>query len=40
VAHGQCALDAGPTAICHLHGDVARGDARAMRLMLDRAGRG
>jgi NAD(P)-dependent dehydrogenase (short-subunit alcohol dehydrogenase family)/uncharacterized OB-fold protein len=37
---GSVALDAGPTAICHLHGDVARGDRVKMRLMLDRAGRG
>lgn len=37
---GSVRLDAGPTAICHLHGDVARGDRVRLRLMLDRAGRG
>ncbi len=37
---GSVRLAAGPTAICHLHGDVARGDAVRLRLMLDKAGRG
>jgi hypothetical protein len=34
------ALDAGPTALCHLHGDVARGDTVRMDLKLDKAGQG
>lgn len=37
---GSVRLDAGPTAICHLHGDVGRGDPVRLRLLLDRAGRG
>ncbi len=35
---GTAQLDAGPTAIVHLHGDVAAGERARLRLMLDRGG--
>ena len=35
---GTVQLDAGPTAVAHLHGDVAIGDQVRMRLVLDRGG--
>ncbi len=35
---GTVQLDAGPTAVAHLHGDVAVGDRVSMRLVLDRSG--
>jgi short-subunit dehydrogenase/uncharacterized OB-fold protein len=37
---GLVQLAAGPVAVCHLHGEVARGDAVRMALKLDRAGQG
>lgn len=37
---GSVQLDAGPVAVCHLHGDVARGDAVQVALKLDKAGQG
>jgi len=37
---GSVKLAAGPVAVCHLHGDVARGDAVRMALKLDKAGQG
>lgn len=37
---GSVRLDAGPVAVCHLHGAVARGDRVRMALKLDRAGQG
>ncbi len=37
---GSVKLDAGPVAVCHLHGEVARGDAVRMALKLDKAGQG
>ena len=37
---GAVRLDAGPTVNCHLHGEVARGDAVRMALKLDKAGQG
>ncbi len=37
---GSVKLAAGPVAVCHLHGDVARGDRVRMALKLDKAGQG
>ncbi len=37
---GSVKLAAGPVAVCHLHGDVARGDRVKMALKLDKAGQG
>ena len=37
---GAVHLAAGPTVNCHLHGEVARGDAVRMALKLDKAGQG
>ena len=37
---GAVRLNAGPTLNCHLHGEVARGDAVRMALKLDKAGQG
>lgn len=37
---GAVRLTAGPTVNCHLHGEVARGDAVRMALKLDKAGQG
>jgi short-subunit dehydrogenase/uncharacterized OB-fold protein len=37
---GSVKLDVGPVAVCHLHGDVARGDVVRMALKLDKAGQG
>ena len=37
---GLVRLAAGPTVLCHLHGDVAHGDAVRMDLKLDKAGQG
>lgn len=37
---GSVKLDAGPVAVCHLHGDVGRGDRVRMALKLDKAGQG
>jgi len=37
---GSMQLAAGPVAICHLHGDVGRGDKVEMALKLDKAGQG
>lgn len=37
---GLARLAAGPMVVCHLHGDVRRGDAVMMDLKLDRAGQG
>ncbi|WP_417416814.1 SDR family oxidoreductase [Hoeflea sp.] len=37
---GLVRLDAGPTVLCHLHGDVGRGDPVRMDLKLDKAGQG
>lgn len=37
---GSVKLAAGPVAICHLHGDVGRGDRVRMALKLDKAGQG
>lgn len=37
---GTVALDAGPSVICHVHGDVPRGGAVRMVARLDRAGQG
>lgn len=37
---GSVKLDAGPVVICHLHGDVARGDRVRLLNRLDRAGQG
>jgi uncharacterized OB-fold protein len=34
------ARSAGPTVLCHLHGDVGRGDTIRMDLKLDKAGQG
>jgi hypothetical protein len=40
VAFRAGAAYAGPTVLCHLHGDVGRGDAFAWTLKLDKAGQG
>ncbi|MBD82565.1 MAG: short-chain dehydrogenase [Oceanibulbus sp.] len=37
---GTVQLAAGPVAVCHLHGDVGRGDHVRLALKLDRAGQG
>lgn len=37
---GAVQLDVGPMVNCHLHGEVARGDAVRMALKLDKAGQG
>jgi NAD(P)-dependent dehydrogenase (short-subunit alcohol dehydrogenase family)/uncharacterized OB-fold protein len=37
---GSVKLDAGPVILCHLHGEVRRGDRVRMALRLDRAGQG
>jgi len=37
---GLVRLSAGPTVLCHLHGDVGRGDSVRMDLKLDKAGQG
>ena len=37
---GSVKLAAGPVAVCHLHGDVGRGDRVRMALKLDKAGQG
>jgi len=37
---GSVQLAAGPVVVCHLHGEVARGDAVRMAMKLDRAGQG
>ena len=37
---GTVQLDAGPVAVCHLHGDVGRGARVRMALKLDKAGQG
>lgn len=37
---GSVKLAAGPVAVCHLHGDVKRGDVVQMALKLDKAGQG
>ena len=37
---GSVQLAAGPVAVCHLHGDVGRGDTVKMALKLDKAGQG
>ncbi len=37
---GSVKLTSGPTLNCHLHGEVARGDAVKMALKLDKAGQG
>jgi len=37
---GTVQLAAGPVAVCHLHGDVGRGDPVRLVLKLDRAGQG
>ena len=37
---GSVKLAAGPVAVCHLHGDVSRGDTVRMALKLDKAGQG
>jgi len=37
---GSVRLAAGPVAVCHLHGEVARGDKVRMALKLDKAGQG
>lgn len=37
---GLARLEAGPTVLCHLHGDVGRGDSVMMDLKLDKAGQG
>lgn len=37
---GLVRLEAGPTVLCHLHGDVKRGDTVRMDLKLDKAGQG
>lgn len=37
---GSVQLAAGPVAVCHLHGDVGRGDRVEMALKLDKAGQG
>ena len=37
---GSAQLAAGPVAVCHLHGEVARGDTVQMALKLDRSGQG
>jgi NAD(P)-dependent dehydrogenase (short-subunit alcohol dehydrogenase family)/uncharacterized OB-fold protein len=37
---GLVRLSAGPTVLCHLHGDVGRGDTIRMDLKLDKAGQG
>ncbi|MGJ8544198.1 MAG: SDR family NAD(P)-dependent oxidoreductase [Sulfitobacter sp.] len=37
---GSVQLDAGPVAVCHLHGEVARGDKVQLALKLDKAGHG
>ncbi|KGF68457.1 short-chain dehydrogenase [Hoeflea sp. BAL378] len=37
---GLVQLTAGPTVLCHLHGDIGRGDAVRMDLKLDKAGQG
>jgi NAD(P)-dependent dehydrogenase (short-subunit alcohol dehydrogenase family)/uncharacterized OB-fold protein len=37
---GLVELAAGPTVLCHLHGDVRRGDGVRMELKLDKAGQG
>ena len=37
---GLVRLSAGPTVLCHLHGDVGRGDMVRMDLKLDKAGQG
>ncbi|MGE4612550.1 MAG: SDR family NAD(P)-dependent oxidoreductase [Paracoccaceae bacterium] len=37
---GSVKLAAGPVAVCHLHGDVGRGDKVRMALKLDKAGQG
>lgn len=37
---GSVKLAAGPVAVCHLHGDVKRGDPVRMALKLDKAGQG
>ena len=37
---GTVALDAGPSVMCHLHGDVGRGDRVLVASRLDRSGQG
>ncbi|MFK7753199.1 MAG: SDR family NAD(P)-dependent oxidoreductase [Sedimentitalea sp.] len=37
---GSVKLAAGPVAVCHLHGDLARGDDVRLALKLDKAGQG
>jgi len=37
---GSVKLATGPVAVCHLHGEVARGDSVRMTLKLDKAGQG
>lgn len=37
---GSVRLHAGPVAVCHLHGEVGRGDTVRLALMLDKAGQG
>lgn len=37
---GSVQLAAGPVVVCHLHGEVARGDGVRMALKLDKAGQG
>lgn len=37
---GSVQLAAGPVAVCHLHGEVTRGDTVTMTLKLDKAGHG